>query len=215
MALASLPLLSWPGIGISTSAFMSWHWHLYLCFHVLALPPSRGRFMSWPSHHPMWAEIDAPLRLHCAYTHTELLANAPLAAALCLHTHRACGNASAAAAALCLHAHRACGNARQLFYGIPKATCHVTSGVTSGTLLGCAPPVPTALVGRNRWCRLPPRKCAAAAALCLPTRTPSFWQCQATVLWDPEGNVPGNVTVTSGILLGCTPPRSDCSCGQK
>ena len=27
----------------------------------------------------------------------------------------------------------------------------------------------------------------------VPTRTPSFWQCQATVLWDPEGNVPGNV----------------------
>ena len=42
LALASLPLLSCPGIGI-----------LYLCFHVLALPPSRGRFMSWPSHHPV------------------------------------------------------------------------------------------------------------------------------------------------------------------
>ena len=84
---------------------MSWHWHLYLCFHVLALPPSRGRFMSWPTRH--------------------------------------------------------------------------------------AEPPPN--VGRNRWCRLPPRKCAAAAALCLPARTPSFWQCQATVLWDPEGNVPGNV----------------------
>ena len=49
------------------------------------------------------------------------------AAALCLHAHRDCGNASAAAAALCLHAHRASGNARQLFYGIPKATCQVTS----------------------------------------------------------------------------------------
>ena len=65
--------------------------------------------------------------------------NAPLAAALRLHAHRDCGNASAAAAALCLHAHRACGNARQLFYGIPKATCQVTSGVTSSILLGCTP----------------------------------------------------------------------------
>ena len=52
----------------------------------------------------------------------------------------------------------ASGNARQLFYGLPKATCQVTSGVTSGILVGCTPPVPTALVGRNRWCRLLPRK---------------------------------------------------------
>ena len=36
----------------------------------------------------------------------------------------------------------ASGNARQLFYGIPKATCQVTSGVTSGIVLlmfsGCS-----------------------------------------------------------------------------
>ena len=35
----------------------------------------------------------------------------------------------------------ASGNARQLFYGIPKATCQVTSGVTSGIVapLKCFP----------------------------------------------------------------------------
>ena len=66
------------------------------------------------------------------------------------------------------------------------------------------PPVPTGLLGRNRWCCLlfaPPETPPLALANCWPARfgiagcniTPSFWQCQATVLWDPEGNVPGNV----------------------
>ena len=49
---------------------------------------------------------------------------------------------------------------RQLFYGLPcQATCQATLGI----LAGCTPPGPTAVVGRNRWCRLPARK----AAFCL------------------------------------------------
>ena len=59
------------------------------------------------------------------------------------------------------------GNARQLFYGLPKATCQAT--------LPRAFPEPLA------------HSCTAALpGLCL-------WQCEATVLWAPEGDVPGDV----------------------
>ena len=126
-----------------------------------------------------------PLRLHAAYMHTS---------AGSLGTEPS-------------------GNARQLFYGLPKATCQVTSGVTSDILVGCTPPVPTTLVGRNRWCRMlprkPPRLHAAAAACCLHahlSRKPwdgaagtqiagalgvSLWQCQAlgVSLWQCQATV--------------------------
>ena len=49
---------------------------------------------------------------------------------------------------------------RRLCHGLPRqATCQATLGI----LAGCTPPVPTAVAGRNRWCRLPARK----AAFCL------------------------------------------------
>ena len=48
--------------------------------------------------------------------------------------------------------------ARQLFYGLPKATCQATCQATLGILAGCTPPIPTAC---------PPWKPSAAAAFCL------------------------------------------------
>ena len=68
--------------------------------------------------------------------------------------------------------------------------------------LAAPPPVPTAVVGRNRWCRLPPRKASAAAAFCLHAHLVSLWQCQATVLWAPEGDVPDDVPGDVRHLVG-------------
>ena len=75
------------------------------------------------------------------------------------------------------------------FMGSQKATCQATSGI----LVGCTPPVPTALVGRNRWCRLPPRKCAAAAAFCLHAHlSRSRWHTDCRSLGSEPLAMPGN-----------------------
>ena len=90
------------------------------------------------------------------------------------------------------------------------------------------PPVPAAVVGRNRWCRLPAGKPSVAAAFCrkgalggslwhvplrhqpvlgslqsraackLQPRESASGTCQATVLWAPEGNVARPLLVPAG-----------------
>ena len=82
--------------------------------------------------------------------------------------------------------------ARQLFYGLPKATCHATSrhfGWLRLTPFWCG----------NKWCRLPARKLrkpSAAAAFCL-TRAPQLPGNWARPL-GMESDVPGNCFMGSG-----------------
>ena len=136
----------------------------------------------------------------------------------------------------------ASGNARQLFYGLPKATCQATSGVTSGILVGCTPPRSDRSCGLDGVLCYPgnPRACTPLrlhAAYTHISREP-WGGAAGTQIAGALGSseplaMPGNcfmgsrrqtcqvtsgVTssgVTSGILVGCTPPRSDRSCGQK
>ena len=77
------------------------------------------------------------------------------------------------------------------------------------------PPFLTAVLGRNRWCRLPARKPSAAAGFCLYAHLRvckaagglHLGTCQATVLRAPEGDVPGDVRRPEHCVLALKTSR--------